>query len=140
MSGSAMADGLISILTSASAFDSSNVSKNDFGTIEQAATCALIVRPWSWEAERFTFGNEMKVIWDLLVECYIKDSGTSTTDLNNLWKINQEIFVAVQNDASLNNSACDALPRRGQMHDDLFEALGSGWLRTDIIVEAWETI
>lgn len=139
MSGSNIGDGLVTTLLAASAFDSRNVSKNDYGILESTTACALIVQPASFGVDEHTYGRKWATTWNLAVECYVRDLGNAQETLDNTWKIADEILGAVKADESLDSSACSAIVRTGDRPRDTYvEAGGIVWLPWYITVEALE--
>ena len=75
MSGSTLGIGLKNTFISSSAFDSGNVSLDDYGIMETANACALIITPGGVSIERHTYGESWARTWDLDVEAYVKYAG-----------------------------------------------------------------
>lgn len=141
MSGSNIGDGLITTLTTASAFDVGNVTKNDYGILGTTAACALVVAPARFEGNVFAYGHRWQINWAIDIDTYIKDTGDPVATLNNVWTISNEVIEAIRTDPSLNSSACQSVvssmdnPREG-----IIEIAGNNWLPVYFTVTATETL
>lgn len=141
MSGSNIGDGLVTTLTNASAFDSTNVTKDDYSILEKTAACALVVQPSSLTNEGHTYGRSWAITWSIRIDGFVRDIGNPTQTLRNLWKLPDEVLAAINADQSLNSSACQAMiVSGGRPKDVLVDVGGQLWLPFDFVVEALEVM
>ena len=139
MSGSTLGVGLKDTFIAASAFDSGNVSTDDYGIMETANACALIITPGGMGAERHAYGESWERTWDLDVEGYVKYDGDAQKALHRIWQLADEVIGAVYADQNLNSSACSAIvsgmdrPRNVEV-----EIAGNTWLPLYFTIEALE--
>jgi len=139
VSGSSLGDGLKTTLIAASAFDSGNVSLDDYGIMTTSNTCALIITPGGMSAERHAYGESWERTWDLEIEAYVKYTGDAQKALHNVWKLADEVIGAVYADQNLSSSACSAIvsdmdrPRNVEV-----EMGGNTWLPLYFTIEVME--
>lgn len=141
MSGSNIGDGLVTVLTNASAFDSTNVSKDDYSILEKTAACALVVQPSGLVNRGHAYGRSWAITWTIRIDGFVRDIGDPLQTLRNLWKLPDEVLAAVNADQSLNSSACQAMIVSGTRPKDILVNVGGQiWLPFDFIVEALEVM
>ena len=106
MSLQGVRNGMIAILTGASAFDANQVSGCDYGVLETSDSCALLVMPIGIASEPITFGapRARLITWELEVQAYVKDTGNPVAVLGNLWTIADEVRGALDSDDTLSGS------------------------------------
>jgi hypothetical protein len=142
MSGSNIGDGLVTTLTTASAFDAGNVSKDDFGVMDTTSMCAIIVQPWGLANTTHAYGKPAwDIAWNIGLDVYVRDTGDPQEVLHNIWKVATEVLAAVQADTSLNSSACGAvISSMTRPRDTWAEAGGQTWAPLYFTVTAMEVM
>lgn len=131
MSGSAIADALVTMLGAASAFGSEAVSKDDYACLERASGSAVMVQPEGFSNIVLTFGAPTKkhVTWQIGLEVYVKDTGDPAKVLNRLWSVQDVIKGVIDSDDTALGTAKKVVLDRGTRPRDTYtEAGGATWL------------
>jgi len=129
-------DGLITVLTAASAFDASQVSGCDYGILETSDSCAIMVMPVGIASEPITFGapRQRLVTWEIEIQAYVKDIGDTITVLSNVWTIADEVRGALDSDDTLDGSCKKskitgaAQPKGSGGGPEMLDAGGATWI------------
>lgn len=140
-SSSGLADALITTLQtqSASVFNTSNVTKNDFGLLDTTNSgCVFMVLPGGFEREPLGFGTpSLQRVQQLSITAYVRDTGNSTTTLNKIWQLEKDLGNALDANCTLSGSATFAYLKHGDpwTEDNFLETGGQIWAVQRFTVE-----
>ena len=141
MSGSAMADALITMLSATSCFGASMVSKNSYQILEQASGSAAIVVWRNFTSVPTAFGNATAkdIVWTFEVTAFCKDTGDPQTLLNMTFAAVDVILNCLKADDTLQGTAENVVTIRGSRKpDEIVSAGGATWLPISVEVDAKE--
>ncbi len=141
MSGSAMADALITMLSATSCFGASMVSKNSYQILEQSTGSAAIVVWRNFNTVSAAFGNPTAkdIVWTLEVTAFCKDTGDPQTLLDKTFAAVDVILNCLKADDTLQGTAENVVAIRGSRKpDEIVEAGGAVWLPISVEVDAKE--
>lgn len=131
MSGSAIADALVTMLGATSAFGPECVSKEDYSVLERASGSALMVMPAGFENGVRTFGvtSSKAVTWRFNVEAYAKDTGDPRAVLNQVYKLADVVKAVIDADMTAQGTAKKVILSNGERPRDTYvETGGATWL------------
>jgi hypothetical protein len=110
VSASAIADGLVTLLSAASVFGSANVTKDSYQVLESSA-CACAVVQWSgFSSGRMTHGGaggDRRRVWSFQVRCFIRDTGQPEALLRRTWIATDKFVSAIESDPTIQDTADD---------------------------------
>ncbi len=87
-SSSAIADGLVTMLSAASVFGPNMVTKDTYDVLERASGSCAVVSFFSVESEVVAFQNDRERSWTMLVSMYLKDT-------NDVEALGRRVYTAV---------------------------------------------
>lgn len=105
-SASAIADGIVTLLSAASAFGQS-VSKNSYQILESSGSAVIV--QWS----RINLlpnslgGSEDARVWDFSLRCFIRESGDLPGNLEKTWLATDKVINCIESDPTLQGTVND---------------------------------
>lgn len=125
--------GLYSTMVSCGPFDQSQVSTCDYGVVERATGCALIIHYLDEEADEITYRGKGLTVTEFITmrfqgEGYIQFTGDSQKFLANVTQLRDDIKSTIRKDTSLQSSACFAWAQSFSYNiDEGYEMGGKDW-------------
>jgi len=108
MSASAIADGLVTMLSAASVFGPGMVSKNSYQILETTSGSCAVVQ-WSGLTSRRTSmggaGANRNRWWNFQIRCFIRDTNQPTAVMNRVWSATDLVLSTLESDESINGTA-----------------------------------
>lgn len=139
MSGSAIADALVTMLSATSVLGSGNVSKSSYQVLEIASTCSAVVQWTRLRTEQNTFGGSHKRIWDMDIHAFIRDTNDPVAAVNNVWSITDKIVACLDADPTLLGTCVDTGLLNGNRDpEQAYVVSGATWLPFHITLETQE--
>ena len=105
MSASAIADGLVTLLSAASVFGAGNVSKNSYQVLETSTGSCVVVQWTRLTSRAMTFGNLRHRVWNFQLRCFIRDTGDAGAVLNRVWTATDGILACLESDDTIQGTA-----------------------------------
>ena len=109
---------LVDDLVTSGSFSADQVSACDYGVLDSAGGCAVVVVPTGWTTDYHSYGlGNLAVVWNLRVECYVKDTGNPVTTQTRIWDIQDAVCEAVATGTCSNAEPRRARPAEGLVPD-----------------------
>ena len=103
MSASAITDGIVTMLSAASVFGSTGVSKNSFQVMESTSGSCCIVQVPGLQSGATTFGTNYgnMRLWDFILYTYVRDTGDAPAAMNRMLTMIDTVVACIEADQSL---------------------------------------
>ena len=132
MSASAIADGLVTMLSAASVFGPGMVSKNSYQILETASGSCAVVQWTGLASHRTSMGGagaNRNRLWDFQIRCFIRDTGQPTAVMNRVWSATDLVLSTLESDESINGTAEELEDVTGTRDPEtVFTVGGATWL------------
>jgi len=141
MSASAIADGLVTMLSAASVFGSGNVAKNSYQILETSTGSCAVVQWTRLISNPMTFGDprSRQRTWNFQIRCFVRDTGDPNAVLNRVWSATDGIIACLESDDTIQNTAQSLNSISGTRDpESAFTVGGATWLPFDIGIEVNE--
>ena len=140
MSASAIADGFVSIFSSASPFGSTTVTKNDYAIMETTA-CAIIVQSVRNQSGPEAYGQQRMQNRTFFLDMWLKETGNPQTDLNNLLAFQDEVEYVLNTNPTVGGMVKDTNQYRIERDPETVWVYGGQqWFRLFGEVDCWELL
>lgn len=142
MSASAIADALVTTLSSASRFGPKSAAL-DYGVLETTNASAVVISWVGLKAQQDQFGDKPDSgrLWTMLLDTFSKDTGNSKAVLSRTLACVDDVLGALSDDPTLQGTVNRITEIRGDRDIDRgYETAGGGtWLRMaiEVDVEEW---
>lgn len=121
-----------------SSFTGDQVSACDYGVLDNAGTCAVVIQPLTSSVEWGVYDGVM-VTWGLRVEGYIKDTGNACAVLTRVWDFHDVVTEIVTTGSTINTLHRSARPASfSRPPDSYIEFGGHDYLPVYVTVEVKE--
>ena len=139
MSGSAIADALVTMLSAASVLGSGNVSKSSYQVLESAATHSAVVQWTGIRTEQNAFGGQHRRIWDMDMHVFIRDTNDPVAAINRVWSLTDKIIACLDADPTLLNTCTDTgMLSANRDPEQAYVVGGATWLPFHMNLEVQE--
>ena len=132
---SAIADGLVTLLSAASMFGSTGVSKDSYQVVE-TSTCSAVVRFVGLHSEAVGFGRppDRQRTWQFNIKCYVRDLGDPQSTINRVWLCADKVVSCLESDDTIQGTA-DRVDNIDVTHNpERAETTGGGtWLTLEVV-------
>lgn len=142
---SSMGDALIATLEARqpALFSASNVTKNDFGLLDLTSSgCVFVILPGESSRKLLAYGNpaSYEKHFNLLIKCYVRDSGNSVGTLNLVWQAEKDLNAVFDLDDTLGGSAMSAFIDRssGWNGETFVQSENVAWIPIDFNVRIFQ--
>ena len=140
MSGSAIADAIITMLSAASAMGASAVSK-DYKVLETTAGSCCVVNWLGMNEKMSAFGNPTakEIVWTHIIHGFVKDEGDANAALQKVIGFPDTVVTTLRSDDTLQGTVEEVLAIRGKRDPELaIRAGGATWLPVFFEVDSLE--
>ncbi len=138
MSGSAIADAIITMLSAASAIGIDAVSK-DYKVLETTGASCCVVNWLGFNEKRITFGGDDEIIWTHIIHGFAKDEGDANAALQRVIAFPDTILTTLRSDDTLLGTVEKIVAIRGNRDPELaIRAGGATWLPVFFEVDSQE--
>jgi len=140
MSGSAIADAIITMLSATSSIGTDAVSK-DYKVLETTSGSCCVVNWLGMNERMIAFGNpaDKEVIWTHIIQGFAKDEGDATEVFKRLLDFPDKIVTTLRADDTLQGTVEEVRAIRGKRDPELaVQAGGAVWLPVFFEVDSLE--
>lgn len=143
MSASAIADGLVTVLASASVLGSGAVSRNSYQVLESASDSAAVVSWLSLRSRPQAFGDPRarQREWTFQVELFTKDLGDPAAAMDRQLAAMDKVVQAIESDDTLQDTAeASGEVRISREVGTVRNYAGAAWLYASLEVDVSEFV
>ena len=143
MSASAIADGFVTMIGSASLLGAHAVRKDSYEVLETSASACCVIQLTGATSESTTFSNTYspEQSWGFSLDVFVRDTGNSQAAMNKVWAVTDNIMNTIEADSTIQGTA-DSVRSISYSRDPerLLNVGGAIWLpmKFDVNVIEWE--
>ena len=136
-SGSAICDGVVTLLTATSMLGASMATVNNWKVLEKTSGSCAVVSITGLSFEPTTFGTNKDQVWTIAILGYIKDTNHPTDDLSKINTMITSFADAIASDDTLQGTVGIVRSFRATRRaGDRLEIGGALWHPVEMFVEA----
>ena len=143
MSASAIADGLVTLLGSASVFGVGRVRKNSYEVLETSASSCCVIQWIGLNSDHTTFGNPYSPerTWDMKLDVYVRDTGNSQATMDRVWTVTDMTINALDSDPTIQGTVDMIRTIRARRDPNQFAEIGGAvWLPSEWTISVVEYV